>query len=513
MDGIVAERTAVTTRLGAPAVSRMHHPVAMGTRSLPVLAGLVVMLGMLPLAAASSATGPGHLFVHEVEEVAAVQVGTTERLWVRIANDGGAPARVTKVELGGDAVDEITTYDRLNEVVVGAVIERGSPAGLYLEFTPDGVGLRTLTFEVTYDVDPDDGTSETDSVSGETELYGTHDPRGIVPVGLPDHLGQVVQDRWIEFPVTLRNVAEVPLSLAITAGSRSELVDGSDCEDAPLAPGATCTFTGRGREQRVGDFSVAFGIDTLPVWEPRLITIDFEVVEDTSRPDTIEPRLAPLPDPRITKVAFGTPPTITVRQSFSGSDNRPGHGFRVSVTDLATGKARTLRDDAPPFDPPATDATVTTPLSHPVRFAVSVVDSAGNRSTVTKSPAVGSSPKDLTRSMASRARDWVSVRARSARGGSYLRTRRPTARLSTNVTAHAILIVARRGPSSGLLDIYVDGERTARLNLHSSSRGHRLSPILVIDHRSDAFPHRIELVAVRNGSRRTVEVDTILRVR
>jgi hypothetical protein len=350
-------------------------------------------------------------------------------------------------------------------------------------------------------------------VSGEAVLYGTEDPRGVVPVNLLDHLGQVVENQWITFPVTLRNVAEVPLSLTITAGSRSELVDDSDCVDAPLAPAATCTFTGRGREARIGSFSVGFGVDTVPVWSPRHISIDFEVVEDTSRPDTILPKLAPLADPRITKVAFGASPSITVRQSFSGSDNRPGHGFRVSVTDLATGKSRTLRDDAPPFGSPATDVTVTTPLSHPVRFAVSVVDSAGNRSPTKTSPPVGASPKDLTRSMASRARDWASVRARTARDGSYLRTRTPGARLATNVTAQAILIVARRGPSSGILEVYVDGELEARLNLHSASRGHKLSQILVIDARSPAYAHRIELVAVRDGSRKTVEADAILRVR
>jgi hypothetical protein len=474
------------------------------------LTGAFLLIGT---SVSSAAGAPGHLFVHAVDETPATVVGDRDYFWITIANDGDADTKVTDVSFGGDAADEVTIHTPQNSVVVGAIIRKGHPESIDLDFRPDGVGPRTLTYSVTYDVDTEDGTDATDTVSGEVVLYGTADPRGIVAVNLPDDLGEVIQGQWLEFDITLRNIAEVPLSLDVRDSSASEVVDDADCVAERLSPGDTCTFRGRAKSDRIGSASVHFSVETLPVWQPPYIRADYRVVEDMSKPDKIWPTLDSLPDPRITKVRFSAPATMTVRQSFSASDNRPGFGFKVTVTDLATGRVRTLVDDAPPFGSPVHSVSVETPLTHPVRFSVEAVDAAGNRSPTRKSLDTAAKPRDLVRSMAKRAKDWETVTSSTARGGSFLQTTRPSARLTTNITAFEIVVVARRGPRSGKLDVYVDGVRRARVDLRSDSTGQQLSPVIHLDPKTRDYPHRIDLVAVRDGSRTTVGVDAILRIR
>jgi hypothetical protein len=151
------------------------------------------------------------------------------------------------------------------------------------------------------------------------------------------------------------------------------------------------------------------------------------------------------------------------------------------------------------------------PSGASIRFRVSATDCVGNASGFTTGPAGVLSAIQDTSGRISYTRAWTRVSAGQASGNTVHVVSRAGATARFTFTGRQVAWAASRLPGRGTARVYLDGERVATVNLHSSTKMHRR---IVFAHVwSASGEHRLSIVCAGTAGHSKVDVDAILTVR
>jgi hypothetical protein len=229
--------------------------------------------------------------------------------------------------------------------------------------------------------------------------------------------------------------------------------------------------------------------------------IQFEGQTVAGPRDAEPPTVLPLAWPRPVAVSLGRSPTITVRQA-QGADDRSPVRFTVDLRDLTRQTKRRL---ATRKDIDHVDAALAP--THAWRFSVTATDAAGN---VPKDPTQGA-PVRLSVQDLPRQAGWSS-RSRSgfAQGG-VVRTTHAGRAIVVRVTGRSATLLARRGPTSGIVDILVDGRLRRSVSLYAKRTGS--SPYVAAPVVLGGGTHEVTIVTREAGGRHVFELDALVVLR
>ncbi len=151
------------------------------------------------------------------------------------------------------------------------------------------------------------------------------------------------------------------------------------------------------------------------------------------------------------------------------------------------------------------------PSAANIRYRVSATDCVGNTSGFTAGPAGLLSAVQDTSARISYTRAWNRVAAGQAYGNTVHVVGRSGATARFAFTGRQVAWVASRLPGRGVARVYLDGERVAKVNLHSGTKMHRR---IVFAHAwSTSGEHRLSIVCAGSAGHPKVDVDAILTVR
>jgi Domain of unknown function (DUF5122) beta-propeller len=151
------------------------------------------------------------------------------------------------------------------------------------------------------------------------------------------------------------------------------------------------------------------------------------------------------------------------------------------------------------------------PSAASIRFRVSATDCVGNTSSVTTGPAGVLSAVQDTSARISYTHAWARASMGQAYGNSVHVVSRRGATAGFAFTGRQIAWAASRLPGRGIARVFLDGERVAKVNLHSGTKMHRR---IVFAHVwSTSGEHRLAIVCSGTAGHPKVDVDAILTVR
>ncbi len=151
------------------------------------------------------------------------------------------------------------------------------------------------------------------------------------------------------------------------------------------------------------------------------------------------------------------------------------------------------------------------PSAASIRYRVSATDCVGNTSSFTTGPAGVLSAVQDTSGRISYTRAWKRASAGQAYGNTIHVVSRAGATARFTFTGRQVAWAASRLPGRGVARIYLDGERVATVNLHSSTKMHRR--IVFARVWSNSAEHRLTIVCAGTAGHPKVDVDAILTVR
>lgn len=151
------------------------------------------------------------------------------------------------------------------------------------------------------------------------------------------------------------------------------------------------------------------------------------------------------------------------------------------------------------------------PVGSTVRFGVAGRDRLGNVGRTVYGPSVLARTYQDGTSVATYTGRWSMRSSSSASNGRFHRTTRAGASVEFRTSARSIGIVARKGPTNGKANVYVDGLYVRTIDLHRSSTQSR---VVVFSHTwPTTGTHRVKVVAIGTAGHPGVDIDAFAVLR
>ncbi|WP_432198371.1 N-acetylmuramoyl-L-alanine amidase [Streptomyces sp. bgisy027] len=214
--------------------------------------------------------------------------------------------------------------------------------------------------------------------------------------------------------------------------------------------------------------------------------------------------------PIATVVAETTAPTFTTKPSLAlrtGTVNTTAVPVKLSWKAADNAALKEVRLTAPvtaTYGPTTTAANRTAKSGTATTWSMTAYDQAGN----TGSASVSRTPVILQESAATKSGTWTTKSSASYLGGKSYSSSAKNASLTWTFTGRSVAWVVSRAATSGQAYVYVDGTKTATVDLKSSTTKYR--DAIWTKTWSSSAKHTIKIVVVGTSGRPTVTTDGIV---
>ncbi|WP_225860500.1 peptidoglycan recognition protein family protein [Streptomyces triticiradicis] len=233
----------------------------------------------------------------------------------------------------------------------------------------------------------------------------------------------------------------------------------------------------------------------------------------TATPPTTKattPAATPLPTTKATAPADTTPPAFSTRPNLAlrtGTVSTTAVPLTLKWKATDTVGLKEVRLTAPvarTYGPTVTSASLTAKSGVATAWRMTAYDRAGN----TAAASVSGTPVILQESVATRTGTWTSKSSSGYLGGKSYGSSTKNASLSWTFTGRSAALVVSRAASSGQVYVYVDGRRTATVDLRSTTTKYR-DAVWTTTWTASA-KHTVKLVVVGTAGRPAVTTDGLV---
>ncbi|MFB7292281.1 N-acetylmuramoyl-L-alanine amidase [Actinacidiphila glaucinigra] len=208
-----------------------------------------------------------------------------------------------------------------------------------------------------------------------------------------------------------------------------------------------------------------------------------------------------------TKPTFTTAPSVKIRNATVSSTSVP-----VSVTWKAadTGALKSVAATAPStatFGPTTTSWSTTGKVNTAVTYGLKATDAAGNYTTAS----VSRTAAILQETSATKSGTWSTKSSTSYLGGKSYTSSSKNASLTWTFTGRSVGWVVSRASTSGQAYVYVDGVKTATVDLKTSTTAYRQT--IWSKSWSTSAKHTLKIVVVGTSGRPAITTDGITYVK
>ncbi|MFF9607801.1 N-acetylmuramoyl-L-alanine amidase [Streptomyces sp. NPDC014684] len=217
--------------------------------------------------------------------------------------------------------------------------------------------------------------------------------------------------------------------------------------------------------------------------------------------------------PSVAVTAETTPPVFSTKPALSlrtGTVDTAAVPVTLSwkATDSAGLKdVRLTAPTAKTYGPTTTNASLTAKSGAATAFALTAQDLAGN----TAAAATSGTPVIIQETSATKTGTWTKKTSNSYLGSASLSSSSKNASLSWTFTGRSVAWIVSRAATSGQAVIYVDGTKTATVDLKSTTTAYRNA--LWTKSWSSAGKHTVKIVVSATSGRPTVTTDGIAYLR
>ena len=211
-----------------------------------------------------------------------------------------------------------------------------------------------------------------------------------------------------------------------------------------------------------------------------------------------------------TVVAETTAPTFTTKPNLAlrtGTVNTTAVPLKLSWKATDNSALKQVKLTAPAtatYGPTTTSANHTAKSGTATTWSMTAYDQAGN----TASASVSGTPVILQETAAVRSGTWTTRSSSSYLGGKSYSSSAKNASLTWTFTGRSVAWVVSRAATSGQAYVYVDGTKTATVDLKSSTAKYR--DALWTKTWSTSAKHTVKIVVVGTSGRPTVTTDGIV---
>ncbi|MFD3710634.1 peptidoglycan recognition protein [Streptomyces sp. NPDC058677] len=211
-----------------------------------------------------------------------------------------------------------------------------------------------------------------------------------------------------------------------------------------------------------------------------------------------------------TVVAETTAPTFTTKPNLAlraGTVNTTAVPLKLSWKATDTAALKQVRLTAPvaaTYGPTATTANHTAKSGVATAWSMTASDQAGNTATAS----VSGTPVILQETSAVKAGTWTSKSSTSYLGGKSYSSSSKNASLTWTFTGRSVAWTVSRATTSGQAYVYVDGTKTATVDLKSASTKYR--DAIWTKSWAGSAKHTVKIVVVGTSGRPTVTTDGIV---
>ncbi|MEY2247741.1 N-acetylmuramoyl-L-alanine amidase [Streptomyces sp. BF23-18] len=216
------------------------------------------------------------------------------------------------------------------------------------------------------------------------------------------------------------------------------------------------------------------------------------------------------PTTKATTPADTTPPVFSTQPSLAlrtGTVSTTAVPLTLKWKATDTKGLKEVRLTAPvarTYGPRVTSASITAKSGVATTWRMAAYDRAGNA----RSASVSGTPVILQESAATRTGTWTSRSSSSYLGGTSYSSSKKSASLTWTFTGRSAALVVSRATTSGQLYVYVDGRKTATVDLRSTTTRYR--DAIWATAWTGAAKHTVKLVVVGTGGRPTVTTDGLV---
>ncbi|MFB7338073.1 N-acetylmuramoyl-L-alanine amidase [Streptomyces adustus] len=228
----------------------------------------------------------------------------------------------------------------------------------------------------------------------------------------------------------------------------------------------------------------------------------------TTTPTTPVPTATPTTKP--TTAADRTPPAFSTKPNLAlglGTVNTTAVPLALKWKATDAGGLKEVRLTAPvakTYGPTVLSANVTAKPGVATTWRMTAYDRAGN----TASASVSGTPVILQETSATRTGTWTAKSSTSYLGGKSYGSSTKNASLTWTFTGRSAALVVSRAATSGQVYVYVDGVRTATVDLKSTTTKYR--DAIWTKTWSTSAKHTVKIVVVATSGRPTVTTDGLV---
>lgn len=217
--------------------------------------------------------------------------------------------------------------------------------------------------------------------------------------------------------------------------------------------------------------------------------------------------------PSVAVTAETTPPVFTTKPTLSlrtGTVDTTAVPVTLAWKATDTAGLKEVRLTAPSaktYGPTTTSAQLTAKSGVATAFGLTAQDLAGNTATATAS----AGPVIVQETSATRTGTWTKKTSTSYLGGASLSSSAKNASMSWTFTGRSVAWIVSRAATSGQAVVYVDGTKTATVDLKSTTTAYRTA--IWTKNWSAAGKHTIKIVVSATSGRPAVTTDGIAYLR
>ncbi|WP_330460580.1 N-acetylmuramoyl-L-alanine amidase [Streptomyces sp. NBC_00820] len=257
--------------------------------------------------------------------------------------------------------------------------------------------------------------------------------------------------------------------------------------DGKVANTATPTATSASLSLAPGTHTVA--VRAVHVSGRTAVTPNATVVADTTAP------------------SFATKPSVALRAGTVNTTAVPVTLGWKAADSAALKEARLTSPSAHTYGPTVYSAALTSNSGTATTWSMTAYDQAGNTARAT----VAATPVILQETSATRTGTWTTKSSSSYLGGKSYSSSSKNASLTWKFTGRSVAWAVSRASTSGQAYVYVDGTKTATVDLKSSTTKYR--DALWTKTWSAGAAHTIKIVVVGTSGRPTVTTDGLVYIK
>ncbi|MEU9158134.1 peptidoglycan recognition protein [Streptomyces sp. NPDC048417] len=208
-----------------------------------------------------------------------------------------------------------------------------------------------------------------------------------------------------------------------------------------------------------------------------------------------------------TPPVFSTKPAPSLRAGSVATTAVPVTLAWKATDSAGLKEVRLTAPTAKTYGPTTTSAQLTATSGAATVFSLTAQDLAGNTSVATAS----ATPVIVQETSATKTGTWTKKTSTNYLGGASLSSATKNASLSWTFTGRSVAWVVSRASTSGQAVIYIDGTKTATVDLKSTTTAYRNA--IWTKNWASASKHTIKIVVTGTGGRPTVTTDGIAYLR